>query len=186
MPQGKLKKFSRRKIAEINKSFSQEVRKKCFPRGFLPILKKKHLPKSITPNKVKGGCCPLNSYFCSEKSDDSCPTRMGQVCKMDLGQRLIKTILLGNTDKAIDCIQAGALINIRDCGGRTPLMLAALHGNLILVQLLINIKVNAIVRCELGNTALDYAKIGANGCRGRKSDFKKIICLLLQYEANGT
>ena len=49
-------------------------------------------------------------------------------------------------------------VNIRSCGGETPLMSAALSGNIFVVGECLNNNFNPFLENSLGMTAIDYTK----------------------------
>jgi len=70
-------------------------------------------------------------------------------------------------------------LNKQDGNGLTPLMIAAYNGRLELVELLLDCKVDANIKCNNGFTALDYAeKYLEQSSNEKKEEFAKVICLL--------
>ena len=59
----------------------------------------------------------------------------------------------GQIDQVRGCISQGAAINVKDEGGRTPLMLAASNGYLDVVSLLVNAGARIDIEDGYGNTA---------------------------------
>ena len=60
-------------------------------------------------------------------------------------------------------LQAGAEVDSRDTIGRTPLMLASYHGNLVVVKLLLEVGADPYARDIKGKTALDRANAEGRG-----------------------
>ena len=67
-------------------------------------------------------------------------------------------------------IPAGVSVNVADVDGRTPLHLAALHGNLATVSMLLDCGADFTLRDRFGRTAVDEALQSNNR-----------VCLLPKY-----
>ena len=72
-------------------------------------------------------------------------------------QDIHQVVRQGDVNKIYDCLVAGADINAPDQYGRTPIMIAALIGNMKVVNYLIENKCDVNAADYKGRTALDYS-----------------------------
>jgi len=118
----------------------------------------------------------IKDLFCLGINGTYLKTTVLHAAAMYASRNVFITLL--NIMQKNDC-DVNYFLNIQDGNGMTPLMIAASRGNLEIIELLLDCKVDANIKYNNGLTALDYLeKYLEQSSYEKREEFAKVIGLL--------